>query len=219
MRTIALTMFVVLSMLRSASAAELTIPAVAGGGLALGAAQGVGELLFAGNPSSAGLRLDSFSLFVTDPGDFSAFVFTTAVSRVTEGFQTPDLPSFNSPIQTLVAGSTPTTHEIVTTIPGGFLFEPDQSYFLYITVLGTIGASQPWLIETTLTNLYSGGRGGRVNWLTLEQEILEVPNDRDIALHATFSVPSSVPEPTSAVLLGIGAIGLFVRHRSKRSTR
>ena len=216
MRTIALTIFVVLSMLRSASAAELTIPAVASGGFALSAAQGVGELLFAGNPSSAGLRLDSFSLFVTDPGDFSGLVFTTAVSRVTEGFQTPDVPSFNSPIQTLVAGSTPTTHEIVTTIPGGFLFDPDESYFLYITVLGTIGASSPWLIETTLTNLYAGGRGGRVNWLTLGQEILEMPNDRDIALHATFSDPASVPEPTSALLLGVGAIGLYVRNRSRR---
>jgi hypothetical protein len=219
MRTIALTIFVVLSMLRSASAAELTIPAVAGGGFALGAARGVGELLFPGNPSSAGLQLESFSLFVTDPGDFSGLVFTTAVSRVTQGFETPDLPSFNSPIQTLVAGSTPTTHEIVTTIPGGFLFAPDQSYFLYITVLGTIGGSQPWLIETTLTNLYAGGRGGRVDWLTLGQEILEMPNDRDIALHATFSDPTSVPEPTSAVLLGIGAISLFIKHRSNRRTR
>ena len=222
MRTIVVTLFLFVALLRPATAAELTIPAVAGGGFALGSAMGVGEVLFINEFSAsgflAGLTLESFSFFVTSPVNGGTLVYNTAVARVTSpGLEAPGSPSYNSPIQTLQLGffgDGPITQEVVTTIPGGFLFEEGYSYYLYLTAIASSGQA-PFLIETTLSNLYPGGRGGDVNFFSPSQEISEMPHDRDVALHATFSEPTSVPEPTSAALLGVGAVALFIRQRSK----
>jgi hypothetical protein len=209
----------------AARASEITFPAVAGGDMAFDRV--FGEIL----TSIPDQRVDDFSFWLVDPGSSTGLNYRMGICSTSAG--RPASIVFETDAQTLTSTTSGAARQ-VTASTGGLVLDPTVYYFFYL--LPTEPMTAPWGIQTTLTNYGPGGRGGKMgltqwNEDKLNNDILEMPFDRDFAFSATFSDPTlggpqggpvtdpqSVPEPSVLVLMGLGGAALLNAKRRSRST-
>lgn len=149
-------------------------------------------------------RLESFSIMVTPPPDAEPLTYRMAVGVLDQGHWRGDVYSTEA---TLEAGA----REVTAQIPGGLMLDPSVNYMAYI-----VPDDPGWMYQTTLNNQGPGVVGVSILFYTTSDIVdLDLPYDRDVAMHATFS---TVPEPGTLALLGIGIVGFVVRHSRSSST-
>lgn len=190
-----------------AAASELTVAAVAGGDLVMAVNCGYGNWLTPSIWNEAFVppddrRLDAFSFAVTPPASDQPLAYRMAIGTLsTRGTWSGDL--FSAELET-----SSDAREVSATIPGGLMLTPGVNYLAYVEPL-----SPGWNYGTTLTNIGPGVVGMSILFFTDSHMVdLDLPHDRDVAMHASFS---QVPEPSILMLFGVGLFGFMWRRRTR----
>jgi hypothetical protein len=156
-----------------------------------------------GNLITQPMTLEGFSFFVTDTAPHD-LVYKTAVVNVAGPRGTV---IYESPWDTVQPDGL--SHELRTLLPDSIVVDPLH------TALFLIPQTSGWTIQATATNVYTGivGNAWNVANGTVDSDLA---HDRDVAMRLTGeNLPVQVPEPSTWLLLGIGAwvVALRVKHR------
>ena len=218
----------------------MTVAAVPGGGVAFNNGMFGNEILM-GYPGSTSPRLQpptpsgllqQFSFFWMDPGaDAAALTYKTGIistTAITGSFIDPANVVYESDWRTVQSDGS--VHQIDTNL--NLLLPAGERFLFYILTPGYAGPSGQLQTNRTLEMAIAGAPehpdgafglragGGYADWTDPAApgaRFDEFNFGGDLAMRLTVQ---SVPEPTSILLLGMGAVGLFLPRRksSPRST-